>query len=117
MQLEVTEPFEDFIKYQLSRGYADANEIARQAFLRWMEEDEFDPDPPRLREKVQAAQNGTFQPYRSESYDALLKLNEPAKLRRASSFHATFSKSSATCNGSILPPALASWSALRRRSN
>ena len=57
---------------QLARGYADAGEVARQAFLRWMEEEDFEADPPRLREKLDAARQGKFRPYDPQAYDALL---------------------------------------------
>ena len=72
MEITVTKPIEDFIKQQLAKGYADAGEVARQAFLRWMEEEEFDAEPPRLREKIEAARQGKFRPYNPQSYDALL---------------------------------------------
>jgi len=72
MEITVTKPIEEFIKQQLAKGYADASEVARQAFLRWMEEEEFAPDPPRLREKLEAARQGKFRPYDARTYDALL---------------------------------------------
>ena len=72
MEITVTKPIEDFIKQQLAKGYADANEVARQAFLRWMEEDEFDPEPPKLREKIEAARQCKFHLYDPQSYDAVL---------------------------------------------
>lgn len=46
------------------------SKVARQAFLRWMEEEEFDPEPPRLPEKIEAARQGKFHPYDPQSYDA-----------------------------------------------
>jgi hypothetical protein len=33
-----------------------------QAFLRWMEDEEYAPDPPRLREKLLAAHQSQFHP-------------------------------------------------------
>jgi len=72
MEITVTKPIEDFINEQLARGYADASDVTRQAFLRWMEQEEFDAEPPRLREKLDAARQGKFRPYDSQSYDALL---------------------------------------------
>lgn len=72
MEITVTKPIEQFIKQQLAKGYADESEVARQAFLRWMEAEEFDPEPPRLREKLDAARQGTFRPYNPQTYDALL---------------------------------------------
>ena len=41
MQITLTKPIEEFIRQQLDRGYADASEVARQAFLRWMEDGDF----------------------------------------------------------------------------
>ena len=72
MEVTVTKPIEEFIEQQLAKGYADANEVTRQAFLRWMEEEDFDADPPRLREKLDAARRGKFRPYNPQAYDALL---------------------------------------------
>lgn len=72
MEITVTKPIEEFIAQQLAKGYADASEVARQAFLRWMEEEEFDAEPPRLREKLEAARRGPFRPYDPQTYNALL---------------------------------------------
>jgi Arc/MetJ-type ribon-helix-helix transcriptional regulator len=72
MEITVTKPIEDFIKEQMAKGYADENEVVRQAFLRWMAEEDFDVEPPRLREKLEAARQGKFRPYHPDSYDALL---------------------------------------------
>ena len=72
MEVTVTKPIEEFIEQQLAKGYSDANEVTRQAFLRWMEEEDFDADPPRLREKLDAARQGKFRPYHPQAYDALL---------------------------------------------
>jgi len=71
MEITVTKPIEEFIEQQLAKGYADASEVTRQAFLRWMEEEELDAEPPRLREKLEAARQGKFHPYDPQSYDAL----------------------------------------------
>jgi len=71
MEITVTKPIEEFIEQQLAKGYADASEVTRQAFLRWMEAEEFEPDPPRLREKLEAARQGKFRPYDAKSYDTL----------------------------------------------
>lgn len=80
MEITVTKPIEDFIREQVAKGYADTSEVARQAFLRWMAEEEFDAEPPRLREKLEAARQGQFRPYDSKSYDALLATaDEPAR--------------------------------------
>ena len=72
MEITLTKPIEEFIRQQLAKGYTDADEVARQAFLRWMEEEELDLEPPRLREKLEAARQGKFRPYDPQSYDALL---------------------------------------------
>jgi Arc/MetJ-type ribon-helix-helix transcriptional regulator len=72
MEVTVTKPIEEFIEQQLAKGYADANEVTRQAFLRWMDEEEFEADPPRLREKLDAARQGKFRPYHPQAYDALV---------------------------------------------
>ena len=80
MQITLTRPIEEFIQQQLERGYADASEVARQAFLRWMEDEDYAPDPPRLREKLLAAHQGQFRPYQAEAYDSLLtSSDEPAR--------------------------------------
>ena len=71
MEITVTKPIEAFIEQQLAKGYADASDVTRQAFLRWMEDEEFDPAPPRLREKLEAARQGQFRPYDAKTYDAL----------------------------------------------
>jgi Arc/MetJ-type ribon-helix-helix transcriptional regulator len=72
MQITLTKPIEEFIQQQLERGYADVSEVARQAFLRWMEDEEYAPDPPRLREKLLAAHHGQFRSYQPETYDCLM---------------------------------------------
>ena len=72
MEITVTKPIEEFIQHQLAKGYTDADEVARQALLRWMEDEEFDAEPPRLREKIDAARQGKFRLYDPQSYDALL---------------------------------------------
>jgi len=76
MEITVTKPIEDFIKDQLAKGYANESEVARQAFLRWMAEEEFDAEPPRLREKLEAARRSKFRPYDPSSYDAPLATDE-----------------------------------------
>ena len=72
MEVTVTKPIEEFIEQQLAKGYANASEVTRQAFLRWMEEEEFEADPPRLREKLNAARQGKFRPNDPHAYDALI---------------------------------------------
>ena len=71
MQITVTKPIEEFIQRQLARGYTDASEVARQAFLRWMEAEECDADPPRLAEKLAAARQGGFRPHDPARYESL----------------------------------------------
>jgi len=72
MEVTVTKPIEEFIAQQLAKGYTNASEVTRQAFLRWMEEEEFEADPPQLREKLDAARRGKFRPYDPHAYDALI---------------------------------------------
>lgn len=80
MEVTVTKPIEEFIEQQLARGYTNAGEVARQALLRWMEEEEFNAEPPRLREKLDAARAGKFRPYDPNACDALLvAANAPAR--------------------------------------
>ena len=78
MEIKVTKPIEDFIERQVAKGYADANEVARQALLRWMEEEEFDPEPPQLLEKLAAARQGSFRPHNPQTYDTLLASTDEA---------------------------------------
>jgi Arc/MetJ-type ribon-helix-helix transcriptional regulator len=72
MEITITKPIEQFIHQQLSKGYSDASEVARQAFLRWMEEEEFEGDPPGLVEKLETARQGAFRPHEPARYDALV---------------------------------------------
>lgn len=58
MKLVLTKPIEKFIEQQIEKGYASPSEVARQAFLRWM--DEADDVPPRLQEKLDQAAAGRF---------------------------------------------------------
>ena len=77
MEITVTEPIEIFIQQQLAKGYADASEVTRQAFLRWMEDEAFDAAPPLVAEKLAQARKGKFGPYDPSRYDALAaSLNE-----------------------------------------
>jgi Arc/MetJ-type ribon-helix-helix transcriptional regulator len=79
MEVTVTKPIEQFIEQQLAKGYSDANEVTRQAFLRWMEEEDFTVDPPGLREKLDAARRGKFRPHDPQAYDALSAADETAR--------------------------------------
>ncbi len=71
MEITITKPIQEFIEQQLAKGYLDASEVTRQAFLRWMEEEDFDAEPPWLPEKLEAARQGKFRPYDPRTYDAL----------------------------------------------
>lgn len=72
MEIAVTKPIEDFIREQIAKGYANESEVVRQALLRWMAEDDFDAEPPRLREKLEGARQGQFRPYDPLAYNTLL---------------------------------------------
>ena len=72
MEITVTKPIEDFIEQQLARGYTDASEVARQAFLRWMEADEISQEPPHLKKKIEEARQCKFRNYDAGTYNALL---------------------------------------------
>ena len=78
MEIVLTKPIEEFIKRQLEKGYADENEVAGQAFLRWMEAGEFEPDPPALAEKLAEARTGKFRPYEAGRYLSLIKEQDDA---------------------------------------
>jgi len=78
MQITLTKPIEEFIRQQLDRGYADASEVARQAFLRWMEDEDYAVDPPRLRDKLLAAHRGQFHPHQPKAYDSLIASSDEA---------------------------------------
>ena len=56
MKVTLTKPIEEFIQRQIEKGYADPSEVTRQAFLRWMDEEQ--ESPPRVQEKLQQAANG-----------------------------------------------------------
>ena len=58
MQLTLTGPIEAFIERQLSQGYKDAEEVARQALLRWMAEDS--DTPPSIEARLDEAAKGQF---------------------------------------------------------
>jgi Arc/MetJ-type ribon-helix-helix transcriptional regulator len=58
MKIELTKPIEQFIQRQIQKGYSSPSEVARQAFLRWMNEE--DDVPPRLQEKLDQAAAGRF---------------------------------------------------------
>jgi Arc/MetJ-type ribon-helix-helix transcriptional regulator len=74
MEVTVTKPIEDFIQRQISKGYGDVNEVTRQAFLRWMEEEDYVADPEHLRDKLDEARRGKFHPHNPRDYDALIEL-------------------------------------------
>jgi Arc/MetJ-type ribon-helix-helix transcriptional regulator len=58
MELTLTGPIEDFIQRQLVQGYKDADEVARQAFLRWMAEET--DTPPQIQSRLDEAAKGRF---------------------------------------------------------
>lgn len=60
MQLTLTGPIEAFIERQISQGYRDGEEVARQALLRWMA-DESDT-PPHIQSRLDEAAAGRFAP-------------------------------------------------------
>lgn len=60
MQLTLTGPIEAFIQRQLTQGYKDADEVARQALLRWMAEES--DTPPNIQPRLDEAAEGRFIP-------------------------------------------------------
>lgn len=60
MQFTLTGPIEAFIQRQVAQGYKDADEVARQAFLRWMSEES--DTPPHIQKKLDEASIGRFIP-------------------------------------------------------
>jgi len=49
---------EAFIRRQISRGYRDAEEVAREALLRWMLEEH--DTPPHIQDRLDEAANSSF---------------------------------------------------------
>lgn len=60
MEVTLTGPIEAFIQRQVAQGYKDANEVARQALLRWMNEDS--DTPPHIQARLDEAAAGRFVP-------------------------------------------------------
>lgn len=60
MQVTLTGPIEAFIQRQVAQGYKDADEVARQAFLRWMSEES--ETPPHIQTRLDEAAAGRFIP-------------------------------------------------------
>jgi len=58
MEITVTSPMQAFIQRQIAQGYRDAEEVARQALLRWMAEE--DDTPPRIQDRLNEAAAGSF---------------------------------------------------------
>jgi Arc/MetJ-type ribon-helix-helix transcriptional regulator len=58
MKIELTKPIEQFIRRQIVKGYSSPSEVARQAFLRWMDEEA--EVPPHAQEKLDQAAAGRF---------------------------------------------------------
>jgi len=71
MEIALTKPIEEFIQRKIEKGYANPNEVARQAFLRWMEEEESE-SPPGLCDKLEQARQGEFSPHSPGRYDSLV---------------------------------------------
>ena len=93
MQITVTKRIEEFIARRLTKGYSDPSEVARQAFLRWMEDEEFDPAPPHLAEKLEEARQGKFRAYNPQTYEAMMtSANEDRKSTRLNSSHVSESR-------------------------
>ena len=72
--ISLTQPLEIFVQRKLAEGYASPDEVARQALLRWMEEDEasLDATPPRLHEKLAEAAKGPFKPVDRRDIERIL---------------------------------------------
>jgi Arc/MetJ-type ribon-helix-helix transcriptional regulator len=58
MEITITGPMEAFIQRQITEGYRDAEEVTRQALLRWMAEEA--DTPPRIQERLDEAARGLF---------------------------------------------------------
>jgi Arc/MetJ-type ribon-helix-helix transcriptional regulator len=60
MELALTRPIEAFIDRQIRLGYANGEEVARQALLRWMAEES--DTPPHIQARLDEAAAGRFLP-------------------------------------------------------
>lgn len=60
MQVTLTAHIEAFIQRQVAQGYKDADEVARQAFLRWMSEEA--DTQPLIQTRLDEAAVGRFIP-------------------------------------------------------
>lgn len=70
MQVTLTGSIEAFIQHQVAQGYKDADEVARHAFLRWMNEE---PDtPPHIQTRLDAAAQGRFIPGERSSIQRII---------------------------------------------
>ncbi len=58
MEITLTGPIEAFIQRQVAKGYKDADEVTRQAFLRWMSEEA--DTPPNIQTRLDEAAAGRF---------------------------------------------------------
>lgn len=58
MEITVTSPMQAFIQRQIAQGYRDAEEVARQALLRWMSEE--NDTPPQIQSRLDEAAGGVF---------------------------------------------------------
>ncbi len=71
MEIALTKPIEEFIESQTACGYSDASEVVRQAFLRWMEDENFRLTGPKLKEKTEEARGARFRQYSASPYQQL----------------------------------------------
>jgi Arc/MetJ-type ribon-helix-helix transcriptional regulator len=60
MEITITGPIEAFIQRQVAQGYKNADEVARQAFLRWMSEES--DTPAHIQTRLDEAAAGRFIP-------------------------------------------------------
>ena len=64
--ISVSRPIEEFIQRKVAAGYPNADEVARQAFLRLMENDDesahLDSRPPGIDEKIREAARSPLRP-------------------------------------------------------
>ncbi|MFM2168809.1 MAG: hypothetical protein RIS79_3180 [Verrucomicrobiota bacterium] len=70
MQLTLTRPIEAFIERLVSQGYANGEEVARQALLRWMAEES--DTPPLIQSRLDEAAAGRFAPGDRSSIERII---------------------------------------------
>ena len=71
MEITITEPIEQSFTSNCPRATATPAK-SPDRLPRWMEEEEFEGDPPGLVEKLEAARQGAFHPHEPARYDALV---------------------------------------------